>query len=286
MLQKAVIPHGVIVEDDFWRSTEGAASRREIIRAGDDDGEDREGDDDEWETPLLGARGGGGSTAASDRGPAGGGSSGATAKRARGDDDSGGEGGSGGGGGGSGGGASTKRARGEDAVDTTGSRGHAPGRSPGGGRVYYGLMRTTVVGRQRHVPAGKQLHKVLAGELVWVQHDTVGGKYPHGVAVLGGPAAGAPESRVKLGFIQSVCSEFLARVLQLPPTAKIQCIARVDGDDINDFNFDVAIEVRTQYSAAIALRHTETSTALLYCPWPNLCTTTSADLGSPRPQDC
>jgi hypothetical protein len=139
--------------------------------------------------------------------------------------------------------------------------------------VYYGLMRTTVVGRQRHVPAGKQLHKVLAGELVWVQHDTVGGKYPHGVAVLGGPAAGAPESRVKLGFIQSVCSEFLARVLQLPPTAKIQCIARVDGDDINDFNFDVAIEVRTQYSAAIALRHTETSTALLYCPWPNLCTT-------------
>ena len=110
--------------------------------------------------------------------------------------------------------------------------------------MYYGLMRTTVVGRQRYVAAGKQLQKFVAGDLVWVQHDTVGGKFPNGVVVLGGPAAGLPEARVKLGFIQAECSEFLAAVLQLPQSAKIQCIAKVDGDDNNDYNFGLAIEVR------------------------------------------
>jgi hypothetical protein len=237
--------HGMQIEDEFWRSTElGGPSRRPhaITFLGDND---EEGDDDaEWEAPTAvagGASGGGGSAGGgSGGGGSGGGGSGG------GSSGGGGSGGGGSGGGGSGGGvvAATKRARGPDATDATPAGGtsrglcrkptHGSGRCPVGFRVYYGLMCTTVVGRQRYATAAG-LVKMVPRQRVRLVLDSSGGKFPDAVAVHGGPAD------AKLGYVQARGSELLAHLLRLTP--HLQCVAEVDGDDSNNYNFDITIEV-------------------------------------------
>ena len=236
--------HGLQMEDNFWRSTElGGPSRRPhaITFLGDND---EEGDDDaEWEAPTAvagGASGGGGSGGGgSGGGGSGGGGSGG-----------GGSGGGGSGGGGSGGGGSSgaatasKRARGPYATDATPAGGtsrglcrkptHGSGRSPVGFKVYYGLMCTTVVGRQRYATA-TGLVKMVPRQMVRLALESSGGKFPDAVAVYGGP------TDAKLGFVQARGSELLAHLLRLAPHLK--CVAEVDGDDSNNYNFDITIEV-------------------------------------------
>ena len=114
---------------------------------------------------------------------------------------------------------------------------HVPGRSPGGGKVYVGLMCTAVVGRKRYM-ANEQVTKVRSREAVTLVGETSGGKYPDGVAVYNA-------AKTKLGFIQAQGTEFLALLIRnLVPGGHVTCVAQVDGDDYNEFNFDVAIEVR------------------------------------------
>ena len=75
---------------------------------------------------------------------------------------------------------------------------------------------------------------------VQLKLDNVGGDYPNGVAVYGGP------SNAKLGFVQANGSELLAHILRLHPS--VECVAQVDGEDSNNYNFDIAIEVSRRSS--------------------------------------
>lgn len=100
--------------------------------------------------------------------------------------------------------------------------------------MYYGLMCTTVVGRQRYATAAG-LVKMVPRQRVRLVLDSSGGKFPDAVAVHGGPAD------AKLGYVQARGSELLAHLLRLTP--HLQCVAEVDGDDSNNYNFDITIEV-------------------------------------------
>ena len=85
--------------------------------------------------------------------------------------------------------------------------------------------------------------------------DTGGGDYPHGVAVFGGQA------NTKLGFVQAKGSEILAHFLKMP---SVECVAEVDGEDSNNYNFDIAIEVsRVADSPVLLAVHVRSGSKLL-----------------------
>lgn len=104
--------------------------------------------------------------------------------------------------------------------------------------MYYGLMCTTVLGRQRCLAPGvTKVLRLTARDELLLTLDPVP-KYPDRVALMGGV-----EFKTKLGFVQANGTSFVAELLRAQH-GQFKCVTSVDGVDDNDYQVNIAIAVR------------------------------------------